>query len=106
VEHFIRHDNRLTHVSVVTDPIYLTEPLIKSEDYVLNTNSGGNWLWPCEYVEELPNSDLTKVPSFMPGQNPFEHEFADKFHIPVEAALGGAETMYPEYMKKLKSAAK
>ena len=68
---FIRHDNHLTHVSVVTDPIYLSEPLIKSEDYVLNTNSGGNWLWPCEYVEELPNSDLTKVPSFMPGQNPF-----------------------------------
>src|SRR5690348_1999935 len=89
VEHFIRHDDHLTHVTVVTDPIYLTEPLIKSEDYVLNTNSGGNWLWPCEYVEELPNSDLTKVPSFMPGQNPFEHEFADKFHIPVEAALGG-----------------
>src|SRR6266478_5873192 len=100
VEHFIRHDNHLTHVSVVTDPVYLTEPLIKSEDYVLNNSSGGNWLWPCEYVEELPNSDLTKVPSFMPGQNPFEHEFADKFKIPVDAALGGAETMYPEYTKK------
>jgi len=89
----------------VTDPVYLTEPLIKSEDYLFNTNSGGNWLWPCEYVEELPNADLTKVPSYMPGENPFLHEFADKFHIPVDAALGGAETMYPEYSKKLKGAA-
>ena len=106
VEHFIRHDNHLTHVSVVTDPIYLTEPLIKSEDYLLSNNSGGNWLWPCEYVEELPGHDNTKVPSFMPGENPFIHEFADKYHIPVEAALGGPETMYPEYMKKLKAASK
>jgi hypothetical protein len=106
VEHFIRHDNHLTHVSVVTDPVYLTEPLIKSEDYVLNNNSGGNWLWPCEYVEELPNADLSKVPNFLPGENPFTHEFADKYHIPVDAALGGAETMYPDYQKKLKAAAK
>jgi hypothetical protein len=42
----------------------------------------------------------------MPGENPFEHEFADRWHIPVDAALGGAETMYPEYTRKLKSAAK
>src|SRR5271154_2170737 len=51
-EHFIRHGNHLTHVSIVTDPIYLTEPLIKSEDYIEMANSGGNWLWPCEYVDE------------------------------------------------------
>jgi len=43
---------------------------------------------------KLPNSDLTKVPSYMPGENPFLHEFADKYKIPVDAALGGAETMY------------
>ena len=101
VDHFIRHDNHLTHVSAVTDPVYLAEPLIKSEDYLLNDNTAGNWLWPCEYVEELPNHDNSQVPSFLPGQNPFVHEFADKWHIPVDAALGGPETMYPEYMKKL-----
>ncbi len=37
----------------------------------------------------------------MPGENPFLHEFADKYKIPLDAALGGAETMYPEYKKKL-----
>src|SRR5437016_7186891 len=52
-EHFIRHGDHLTHVSVVTDPIYLSEPLIKSQNFVLNPNAGGNWLWPCEYVEEV-----------------------------------------------------
>jgi hypothetical protein len=100
-EHYIRHGNQLTHVSIATDPVYLTEPLIKSQDYLLNDNSGGNWLWPCEYVDELPGRPQGVVPSYMPGENPFLHEFADKYKIPLEAALGGAETMYPEYKKKL-----
>jgi len=108
-EHFIRHGNNLTHVTVVNDPIYLTEPLIKSQDYVLNTNSnpnwdsGNGWLWPCEYVDEAPGRKQGEVPSFMPGENPFKTEFAAKYGIPVEAALGGPETMYPEYQKKLKT---
>ena len=42
VEHFIRHDDHLTHVTVVTDPDYLTEPLIKSQDFTLNEKRGGN----------------------------------------------------------------
>ncbi len=53
VEHFIRHGEHLTHVSIVTDPVYLTEPLVKSQDFLLNTNAGGNWLYPCEEVEEV-----------------------------------------------------
>ncbi len=45
VEHFIRHGDRLTHVSiVVTDPVYLTEPLIKSEDFNIQLQEGQNWL--------------------------------------------------------------
>ena len=100
-EHFIRHGDHLTHVSIVDDPVYLTEPLIKSEDYIQGTNTDGNWLWPCEYVDELPGRPQGAVPSYMPGENPFVHEFADKYHVPVEAALGGAETMYPEYRQKM-----
>lgn len=101
-EHFIRHGDHLTHVSVVSDPIYLEEPLIKSEDYVLNASSNGNWLWPCEYVDEAPGRQQGEVPSFMPGENPFMTEFAAKYGIPAQAVLGGAETMYPEYRQKLK----
>ena len=44
------------------------------------------------------------MPHYLPGENPFLHEYADKFKIPLEAALGGAETMYPEYQAKLKAA--
>lgn len=102
-EHFIRHGDHLTHVSVVSDPIYLTEPLIKSQDYILNASSGGNWLWPCEYVDETPGRQQGTVPSFLPGENPFKTEFAAKYGVPAQAVLGGAETMYPEYRQKLKN---
>jgi hypothetical protein len=105
MEHFVMHDNVLTHVSIVTDPIYLTEPLLKSEDYTKSAG-GGNWLWPCEYVNELPNAEQGKVPHFMPGQNPYLDEFRKKYNLPVEATMGGAETMYPEYMEKIKAGQK
>ncbi len=101
-EHFIRHGSLLTHVSIVSDPIYLNEPLVKTQSYNLSANSDGNWLWPCEYVVELPGAPRAAVPSYMPGQNPFLTEFAAKYQIPVEAVLGGPETMYPEYRDKLK----
>jgi hypothetical protein len=42
------------------------------------------------------------VPHFLPGQNPYLDEFATEFGIPVEAATSGsAETMSPDYRKKM-----
>lgn len=102
-EYFIRHGDRMTHVSVVEDPDYLTEPLVKSQDFTLNARPQPDsaWLWPCEYVDEAPGRPHSAVPSYMPGQNPYVSEFANKYKIPVEAALGGAQTMYPDYALKL-----
>jgi len=37
------------------------------------------------------------------GGNPFVQEFSSKFSIPFDATRGGAETMYPEFMDKMKS---
>ena len=105
VEHFIRHGDHLTHVSIVTDPVYLTEPLIKTQDFNLVSQEGQNWLYPCTYVEELGNRTRGAVPNYLPGENPFLHEWADQYKIPLAAALGGAETMYPEYQLKMKNMA-
>jgi hypothetical protein len=111
-EHFIRHGDLLTHVSIVEDPDYLEEPLIKSQDFTLSLTAGWesqgaslltNWLYPCEYVEEAPWRQRHEVKSFLPGANPFREEFARQNGIPLEAALGGAATMYPEYAAKLRS---
>jgi hypothetical protein len=96
-------------VTIVTDPVYLSEPLIKSQDFLRNVISvnmpGGGinngWLYPCEYVDEVPGRPRGQVPSYPPGENPFVTEFANRFGIPPDAALGGPETMYPEYKQKL-----
>jgi hypothetical protein len=103
-EHFIRHENHLTHITILNDPDSLTEPLIKSEDFIPRSLNGEGWLYPCDAVVEVERA-RGAVPSYLPGKNPFVNEFADKFKIPLAAALGGAETMYPEYQLKLKQAA-
>jgi hypothetical protein len=103
VEHFIRHGIIMTHLEIWDDPVYLTEPLIRSEDFVLNERTGGNWLWPCEYVDEIADRSHSAVPHYLPGKSPFLGEFAYKYGIPLEAANGGAETTYPEYQQKLRT---
>ncbi|MBV9770906.1 MAG: MBL fold metallo-hydrolase [Bryobacterales bacterium] len=100
-EHFLRHGNVMTHVTILTDPVYLTQPLIRTDDFSLDEKELGGWLWPCEYVEEILNRPKGDVPNYLPGQNPFLFEYADKNHLPHAAVMGGASTMYPEYRKVL-----
>lgn len=98
-EHFLRHGNYLTMVTIVNDPVYLTEPFIRSSDYLFDP---GHVIppYPCEEVVEV-NRPLGAVPHHLPGTNKFISEFAAKHGVPPEAARGGAETMYPEYRLKL-----
>jgi len=103
IEHFIRHGKIMTHLEQWTDPVYLTEPLIRSEDFVLNERPAGNWLWPCEYVDEIVDRPHSVVPNYLPGQSPFDGDFAYRYGVPAEAARGGAETTYPEYAATLKT---
>jgi len=103
IEHFIRHGDIMTHLEIWTDPVAFTEPYIRSEDFVLNERTGGNWLWPCEYVDEVVDRPHSDVPNYLPGHNPFEGDFAYRYGVPAEAARGGAETTYPEYQAKLRT---
>jgi hypothetical protein len=106
IEHFIRHGNYMTHMSVVTDPVYLTEPLIKTDDFRMADHDPGTWLWPCEYVLEITSRPKGEVPNYLPGQNPFLKEFPERWNLPGDVARGGAEQMYPEYLNKIKTMAK
>ena len=91
----------------MTDPVYLTEPLIKTQDFTTidRTQFGvGAWLWPCEYVDEIANRPQGVVPNYLVGKNPFVKEFLDRYKLPLDAAMGGAKTMYPEYQLELEKA--
>jgi len=100
VEHYIRHGNLLSHVMIISDPIYLTEPYVNTQEFVLMERGNLNWLYNCEYVMEVPMSK-NDVPHYLPGENPFIEDYADQFGLPFEAVSAGAEAMYPEYMPRV-----
>jgi glyoxylase-like metal-dependent hydrolase (beta-lactamase superfamily II) len=104
VEHFVRYGNTLSHVTIATDPVYLTEPWIRSQEFVLMERGNQNWLYNCEYVMEIPG-DRFKVPHFLPGQNPYLNEIGERYGIPQEGVRGGAETLYPEYLPRMQGKA-
>ena len=102
-ERFIRNGKYLTHVAIINDPVYLAEPMIRTTDFQIATQDNGNWLWPCEYVEEISGREKGEVPHYLPGENPFLLEMVKKTGVPAASARGGPETIYPEYQKKLKT---
>jgi hypothetical protein len=100
-EHWMRNGDFLTVMTIINDPVYLTEPFVRTTDYELNLAQNIP-PYPCGVVQEI---DRPKglVPHYLPGTNPYLTEFASKHGIPVEATNGGAQTMYPEFRIKLRT---
>ena len=103
VEHWMRHGNVLSQVTIATDPVYLTEPYTRSQEFVLMERGNTNWLYNCEYVMEVPK-DKNEVPHYLPGQNPWIGEFSAKHAMPEAGVRGGAETLLPEWKPGAKPA--
>lgn len=103
-EHWIRHGDYLTLVSIVTDPAYLTEPFIRTTNWVLDPRQQIA-PYPCEAVDEVERPKGS-IPHHLFGTNTFLGEFPKKYNLPEEATRGGAETMYPEYQQKMKAGQK
>jgi glyoxylase-like metal-dependent hydrolase (beta-lactamase superfamily II) len=102
-ERFVRHGDYLSHTVIITDPVYLAEPMIRTSDFVVAGTDIPNWLWPCEYVEEISGRPKGEVPHHLPGTNPFLQEFTGRTGAPAAAVRGGADTIYPEYQSRLKA---
>ena len=98
--HLLRHGNYLTVAVVIYDPVYLSEPFIRTTDFVF-APQGHMDPYPCEEVDEIDRPQGL-VPNHLPGTNPFLNEFPAAYGIPPEAARGGPETMYPEYIAKMR----
>ena len=105
VEHFLRHGDSITYMSVLSDPVYLAEPLIRTTEMVRSVRNPDAWLYACDDGELLLNRAKDQAPNYLFGQNPFLHEYSDQHQVPLLGALGGAETMRPEFMAKLKGPA-
>jgi len=96
VEHFVRHGDNITVLAVIDDPVYLTEPLSKASMLVRMAKDPDAWLYPCDDSEQIFGRKSDVVPNHLFGQNPYAREYADRRKLPLLAALGGVETMYPE----------
>lgn len=98
-EYWMRHDDVLTLVSIVDDPVYLSEPLVRSWNWTLD--AGVHMTpYPCEAKLEVDRPQGF-VAHWLPGTNPNLMEYPDRMHIPQSVAQGGAEQMYPEYVDTL-----
>jgi hypothetical protein len=96
---WIRRGDYLTWVTIAYDPVYLTEPMIRSSEYRLALNQQIP-PYPCDVVEEVVR-DKGKVPHMLPGTNTFLGEFGKKYNLPMDVTIGGAATMYPESARKI-----
>tara|TARA_R110000772_G_scaffold26400_3_gene68111 strand:+ start:411 stop:1262 length:852 start_codon:yes stop_codon:yes gene_type:complete len=89
----------LTHVSIVTDPVYLTEPFVRTNGFEwLSVSQMGPY--PCRPAIEI-DRPVGEVPHWMIDSEESHAgslEFSERWNIPLEAARGGAETALPEFI--------
>jgi hypothetical protein len=101
-EYFWRHGEFLTWTVIINDPIYLSEPMVRSSDFRWAPGQQvGNY--PCRIVSEVDH-DQGWVPHWLPGENPNIELYSKTHGIIQEAARGGPETMLPEARKKVAAA--
>ena len=98
-EFITRHDDMLSIVQVVDDPIYLDEPYVLSITYTYDPNAGpATENCSGSSFAENGGRDRHWVPHFLPGQNSGIGEFLKtQTWIPAEPVRGGVKTIYPEY---------
>jgi hypothetical protein len=100
-----RLGNYLQATSILYDPLQLTEPYIRSTMMWVYDPSFPLAPYPCEEATEtaVPRGH---TPHFLPGKSNLpglNPKLTDRFNTPFEPRLGGAATMYPEYIAKMKT---
>jgi hypothetical protein len=95
---FYRHNDIMTVMVVIEDPIYLAEPWILSRSFQLSPTPMSAVGPPCISTYEATARET--APHYLPEKNPFVDEMTTKYGVPRDAAIGMPETLYPEYRKK------
>ena len=97
-EYFFRHGEMVTMMSFVEDPIYLDEPMVRSQTWLWNPPQVVGPPGPFESIEEV-DMPLGWVPHWELGTR--HPDLANELGVPIEAIQGGKETLYPEFRLKL-----
>jgi len=103
-ERFFRHGEIMMSFMVVEDPIFLEEPLVRTQTWDLDLNNQMEFGNPFQAVDELGDRPLGWVPHWPIGTEP--REFGEAHNIPYAATRGGKESTYPEYQLKIAELAK
>ena len=102
-EYFVRHSDHLTNVTIVTDPVFLSEPIVRSNDYYRQPVDPGAWLYACDDGEQILDRPADAVPHYLFGKQPYAREFSGRYKLPLAASLLGGVTMYPELGARLRA---
>jgi glyoxylase-like metal-dependent hydrolase (beta-lactamase superfamily II) len=98
---FVRHGDHLTNVTVVNDPVFLSEPQVRSNDYARQPVDHAAWLYACDDGEQILDRAPDVVPNYLFGKQPFAKEFSERHKLPLAASIMGAPTMYPDFPTRL-----
>jgi hypothetical protein len=98
-ERWARYDDRLMVVMHVDDPVYLEEPLVRTNVLRLNPSQHTGRITPFESVDEILTRGTGNVPHYPLGTQ--HRQFAERTGLPFEVTQGGAEKMYPEYQLRV-----
>ena len=98
-EHFFRHGDYLTSVTFIEDPVYLEEPFIRTQTWVLTPTQTIAPPVAWRAVDELAGKPVGWVPHYPIGTK--HTEPAENYRIPFEATQGGSNTIYPEYQLRI-----
>ena len=98
-ERWIRYDDRLMVLMHVDDPMYLDEPLVRTNVLELDPSQHTGRITPFESVDEVVTRSTGNVPHYPMGTQ--HRGFAQRVGLPYEVTRGGSETMYPEYQARV-----
>lgn len=105
--HWRRMGDYLQATVIMYDPIYMTEPYTRSSLMWIRDPGLNMDPYPCEEATETAVPKGTTA-HFLPGQSympAYDPERSDSFATPYEARRGGAESMYPDYIRKMETMA-
>jgi hypothetical protein len=98
-ERWSRYGNYLMVTLHIDDPMYLEEPLVRSNVLRLDPTGHTGRITPFESVDEVLTRETGNVPHYPLGT---EHRgFGERVGLPFELTRGGAETIYPEYQQRV-----